>query len=231
MTRNTASNAFITWPRLRSFRRNCTGRVAGGHPDDGRRRNGPSDTHEHVSADGYIAEPDGALWPDFGWPPVVQGRLNGIYRAAGLVLYGRGIYEAVVPWWSAVARGEAPADTDVGEEGEEFARLLASLPKAVVSTTMPEPDDGTRVIRDRVLGQVTELVDAEAKDVILLAGGRLTGELLMAGQLKEIVLIVGTVLIGAGRPLLEGVAAQVPLDLVEAEAFPPTTSWLRYRVC
>jgi dihydrofolate reductase len=184
----------------------------------------------HVSADGYIAQPDKGLWPDFGWPPVVQGRLNDVYREAGLVLYGRGIYDAVVPWWSAVARRERPSGVQVGEEGEEFAKLLAALPKAVVSSTMPEPDDGTRVIRDDVMRQIAELVEAQAKDVVLLAGGRLTGELLAARLLKEIVLIVGTVLIGAGRPLLEGIAAQVPLELLEAEAFPPTTSWLRYRV-
>jgi dihydrofolate reductase len=184
----------------------------------------------HVSADGYIAQPDKSLWPGFGWPPVVQGRLNEVYRQAGLVVYGRGIYEAVVPWWSAVARGEGPPDVDVGREGEEFAKLLAALPKAVVSTTMPEPGDGTRVIREDVLRQITELVEGEAKDVVLLAGGRLTGEVLTAGLLKEIVLIVGTLLIGAGRPMLEGVAGQVPLELVEAEPFPPTTSWLRYRV-
>jgi dihydrofolate reductase len=184
----------------------------------------------HVSADGYIAQPDKGLWPDFGWPPVVQGRLNEAYREAGLVIYGRGIYEAVVPWWSAVARGEAPSGVEVGEEGEEFAQLLVQLPKAVVSTTMPEAEDGTLVIRDVVMDQVTELVNAEAKNVIRLAGGRLTGELLRAGLLKEIVLIVGTVLLGAGRPLLEDVGAPVPLTLVEAEAFPPTTTWLRYRV-
>ena len=184
----------------------------------------------HVSADGYIAQPDGGLWPDFGWPPVVQGRLNEVYQGAGLVLYGRGIYEAVVPWWSAVARGGAPSGVEVGKEGEQFARLLAALPKAVVSSIMPEPGDGTRVIRDDVVRQVTELVDAEAKDVILLAGGRLTSELLAAGLVQDIVLIVGTVLIGAGRPLLEDLAGQVPLTLVEAVAFPPTTSWLRYRV-
>ena len=145
----------------------------------------------HVSADGYIAQPDKGLWPDFGWPPVVQGRLNDVYREAGSVLYGRGIYEAVVPWWSAVARGATPSDVDVGQEGEEFAQLLAALPKAVVSSTMPEPGDGTRVIRNEVMRQITELVQAEAKDVVLLAGGRLTGELLTTGLLKEIVLIVG----------------------------------------
>jgi dihydrofolate reductase len=184
----------------------------------------------HVSADGYIAQPDKSLWPGFGWPPAVQARLNEVYRQAGLVVYGRGIYEAVVPWWSAVARGEGPPDVEVGWEGEEFAKLLAALPKAVVSTTMPEPGDGTRVIREDVLRQITELVEGDAKDVVLLAGGRLTGEVLTAGLLKEIVLIVGTLLIGAGRPMLEGVAGQVPLELVEAEPFPPTTSWLRYRV-
>jgi hypothetical protein len=91
----------------------------------------------HVSADGYIARPDKGpdkgLWPGFGWPPAVQGRLNGIYREAGVVVYGRGIYEAVVPWWLAVASGEPPDGTDVGPEGEEFAGLLADLPKVVVS--------------------------------------------------------------------------------------------------
>ena len=49
-------------------------------------------------------------------------------------------------------------------------------------------------------------------------------------MLTEIVLIVGTVLLGTGRPLLEGLDAQTELELVEAEAYAPTTSWLRYRV-
>jgi dihydrofolate reductase len=184
----------------------------------------------HVSADGFIAQPDKGLWPGFGWPPAVQGRLNGIYREAGLVLYGRGTYDAVVPWWTAVARGESSPEAQVGKEGEEFAQLLAAMPKAVVSSEMPEPDDGTRVIRDDVMRRIAELVDAEAKDVILLAGGRLAGGLLSARLLKEIVLIVGAVVIGTGRPLLEGIAAQLPLELLEAKAFPPTTTWLRYRV-
>jgi dihydrofolate reductase len=184
----------------------------------------------HVSADGYIATPEGELWPGFGWPPVVQGRLNQVYRGAGLVVYGRGIYEAVVPWWSAVARGEAAVGTDVGAEGEEFARTLAELPKVVVSTSMPAPDHGVRVIREDAVRQVTELVDAETRNVLLLAGGRLAGDLLSAGVLQEIILIVGTVLLGAGRPLLDKLDAQAELELVEAEGYPPTTTWLRYQV-
>jgi hypothetical protein len=47
---------------------------------------------------------------------------------------------------------------------------------------------------------------------------------------NENVLIVGTMLIGGGRSMLEGVTGHVPSELVEAEPFPPTTSWLRYRV-
>jgi dihydrofolate reductase len=184
----------------------------------------------HVSADGYIATPDRGLWTGFGWPPVVQGRLNELYREAGLVVYGRGIYEAVVPWWLAVARGESPDEADVGAEGQEFARMLADLPKAVVSSTMAELDDGTRVIRDDAVHQIIDLLTAEARDVLLLAGGRLAGDLLRAGLVKEIVLVVGSVLVGAGRPLLEGLDALAELELIEAEAYPPTTTWLRYRV-
>jgi dihydrofolate reductase len=184
----------------------------------------------HVSADGYIATTDGGLWTGFGWPPVVQGRLNELYREAGLVVYGRGIYETVVPWWLAVARGESPDEADVGAEGREFARMLADLPKVVVSSTMAEPDDGTRVIRDDAVHQIIDLLAAEARDVMLLAGGRLAGDLLRAGLVKEIVLVVGSVLVGAGRPLLEGLDALAELELIEAEAYPPTTTWLRYRV-
>ena len=51
-----------------------------------------------------------------------------------------------------------------------------------------------------------------------------------AGLLTEIVLIVGTVLLGTGRPLLEGVDGQTELELTETEAYAPTTGWLRYRV-
>ena len=134
----------------------------------------------HVSADGYIATADKSLWPGFGWPPVVQHRLNGVYRGAGLVVYGRGIYEAVVPWWSAVARGEPPDGADVGAEGEEFARMLAELPKVVVSSALPEPGDGLQVIREDAVQRIAELIEAEARDVVLLAGGRLVGDLLRA---------------------------------------------------
>ena len=184
----------------------------------------------HVSADGYIARADKGLWPGFGWPAAVQGRLNGVYRDAGLVVYGRGIYEAVVPWWSAVAMGRSPDGTDVGAEGEEFARMLAGLPKIVVSSSLGEPDAGVQVIRDHAVQQIAQMVEAEHRDVILLAGGRLAGDLLRAGLLTEIVLIVGTVLLGTGRPLLEGVDGQTELELIETEAYAPTTSWLRYRV-
>ncbi len=103
----------------------------------------------HVSADGYIARTDRSSWPGFGWPPAVQGRLNDVYREAGVVVCGRGIYEAVVPWWLAVAGGEPPDGTD---------------------------------------------------------------------------------LIGSGRPLLEGFDARKGLELIEVVAYPPTTSWVRYRV-
>jgi len=108
--------------------------------------------------------------------------------------------------------------------------MLAELPKFVVSGSRPDPDDGVQVIRENAVHQVAELVGAETRDVVLLAGGRLVGDLLRAGLLTEIVLIVGTVLIGAGRPLLEGLDAQTELELLEAQAYPPTTTWLHYRL-
>jgi hypothetical protein len=55
----------------------------------------------HVSADGYIARTDRSLWPEFGWPPAVQGRLNDVYREAGVVVWlNAGVPSTQVAEWA-----------------------------------------------------------------------------------------------------------------------------------
>jgi len=100
----------------------------------------------------------------------------------------------------------------------------------VVSETLPESGEGTTVIRTDAVNQIRHLVKEAHGDVVLLAGGRLVTELVEVGVLKDIVLIVGTVFLGAGLPLLHEMTGFATSTLTNAKSYPPSTTWLRYRL-
>src|SRR5688572_17264910 len=156
----------------------------------------------HTTADGLVATEDSKLWPSFGWPEEAQAMLNDVYRQASAVIYGRKIYEMVVPFWTKIHREGLPEGSPMGPVDEEFSHIMAPLPKYVVSRQLKPDDKNTQVIRDNVVERVREITTAAKGSVLLLAGGALAGELAAAGVLKEIFLMVGPIMLGRGRPLL-----------------------------
>lgn len=184
----------------------------------------------HVTADGYMADRDGGMWPGFGWPDDVHAALTDLYRTVGAVVYGRGTYETVVPFWTGVAEGEMPTDLELGEIHREFAAIMRPIPKYVVSTTVDTTVGGTEIIREKPADRVAELVAGTDSNVLLLAGPRLTGELVSRGLVDELLLIVGPVLLGEGRRLVEGLGVPVDLRLLDARGYEHDTVVLRYAV-
>ena len=68
-----------------------------------------------TTLDGRIAHADGSFWEPFAWGEPEQGYLNHYFRAADTWAMSRVLYDAVVPFWDAVAMGRPPADA--GELG------------------------------------------------------------------------------------------------------------------
>ena len=64
----------------------------------------------------------------------------------------------------------------------------------------------------------------------LMGGGELVGQFRDAGLLDEIIVQVGSVTLGAGRPLLPRRIAFPPLALTSARAIGPGFAELRYNV-
>jgi dihydrofolate reductase len=178
----------------------------------------------HTTADGYVATEDGQMWPAFGWPPEAQAHLTDLYREAAAVIYGRRIHEMVVPFWNGIAEDGIPEDSPLGETDLEFARVMAPMPKYVISRNYDPADAETTTISTE---DVAGIVDAAGGPVLLLAGGTLAGEL--AGVLDEIFLLVGPIVLGRGRPLLD-VAEPIPTRLLTAYAIPPSCTVMRYAV-
>lgn len=185
----------------------------------------------HTSADGYVARSNGSLWDGFGWPAPVQARLTEIYKTASTVVYGPRLFQAVVPFWTAVHEDPDSADArDVGPEGREFAAVLATLPKIVFGAAPTQAHaDLIRFTDEPVPTVLEQLKSAQRAPVLLLAGPKLLATAFDAGLVDELLLIVGTVVLGSGMPLLGELQEPIQLRLQDAQPFPPSTSLISYR--
>ena len=175
-----------------------------------------------VSLDGYVAGPGGdisRLPMDGSFDALNLERL----RAAGTLLLGATTYRGMVAYWPAVAEDPtvSPAvqlDPSVAELHRETARRNAELPKVVVSDSLTSADTGpwadttTIVRRADAHAAVAALREEAGGDVLVFGSRTLWGDLLPAGLVDELFLLVGPALLGAGlRAFPDGVPAHLRL--------------------
>ncbi|ABY22834.1 conserved hypothetical protein [Renibacterium salmoninarum ATCC 33209] len=183
----------------------------------------------HTSADGFVATGDGKMWPTFGWPAEAQSLVNELYADVEAAIYGRGIYQTVIPFWTDVAINGVPHGAPLGEFDLDFARLLLPVRKYVVSRTYEPQEPDTTAIRANIATEVERIKAGTSGAVVLLAGGAITAELLKAKLIDEILLLTGPVLLGSGRPLAD-LSEPIPLSLLSVDTFAPKCVVSRYRI-
>ncbi|MGR7023377.1 dihydrofolate reductase family protein [Geodermatophilus sp. URMC 62] len=176
-----------------------------------------------VSLDGYVAGPGG----DISRLPV-DGSFDALnlqrLRAAGTLLLGATTYRQMVAWWPAVAADPSvsPAvqlDPSAAGLHRETARRNAELPKVVVSDSPTPADAGpwadtTTIVRraDAHAAVAALREQAGGGDVLVFGSRTLWGDLLAAGLVDELFLLVGPALLGAGlRAFPDGVPADLRL--------------------
>ena len=77
------------------------------------------------------------------------------------MIFGRGVYQTVVPFWTRVAMEGLPEGMPFAEPDLEFARIMAPLPKYVVSRSFEPSEPGVTVIRNEIVGRVRSIKEAE----------------------------------------------------------------------
>ena len=73
-------------------------------------------------------------------------------------------------------------------------------------------------------------IAAQGKNVWLVGGGELVGQFYDAGLLDEVIVAVGSVTLGSGKPLLPRRITFPPLRLISVQQFGPSLAELRYEV-
>jgi dihydrofolate reductase len=167
-----------------------------------------------ISVDGYYSGPgDNVMALPFD--PAFDDYNAERLRAAGTLLLGRKSFDGFKDYWPPVAD-----DPNVREVEREISRLNGAIPKVVISDTLTQDrtapwTDTTIVPRADAHEYVAAMKREQGKDILVFGSHTMWNDLLAAGLVDELHLMVGPSLLGAGIPLFEG-HPEVPLRLLDA---------------
>src|SRR5438309_7860806 len=150
---------------------------------------------------------------------------TGLLREADLLVYGRKTYELMVPFWPDVAKTQS-----MTKALNEFAQVFDSINRVVFSRSLDSVEDkNTRIVRTNLRDEILKLKQEKGKN-ILTGGVSLPSQLIELGLVDEYLFVVGPVIAGEGRRLLDGVSLQerLQLKLVDSRVFKSGCVALRY---
>ncbi len=175
----------------------------------------------NLTVDGYVAAPG----DDIGWSEPSDELFEwwlAEEQAVGLLLYGRGLWEAMSSYWPT---GDQQADATPAQI--DFARNWRDTPKVVFSSTLEEVDWNTRLFSGDAVEEITRL-KAEDGEPMRVGGATLAAAAMRAGLVDEYTVVTHPVLVGGGTPFFTALEGWVDLSLVETRTFPGGVVLTRY---
>jgi dihydrofolate reductase len=133
-----------------------------------------------------------------------------------LFVYGRKTYQLMVPFWPEVAKNQS-----MTKASNEFAKAFDSMNKIVFSRTLDSAEDkNTRIVRTNLRDEILKLKQEPGKN-ILTGGVSIPSQLIELGLVDEYHFVIGPIVAGEGRRLLDNVSLQerLQLKLVESKIF------------
>jgi dihydrofolate reductase len=148
-----------------------------------------------------------------------------LMREVDLLVFGRITYQLMVPFWPEVAKSQS-----MTKASNEFARTFDSINRIVVSRSLDSAEDeNTRIVRTNLRDEILRLKQEQGKH-ILVGGVSVPSQLIELGLIDEYRFVVGPIVAGEGRRLLEGVSLpeRLQVKLVDTKIFESGCVALRY---
>ena len=144
----------------------------------------------------------------------------------GLIVYGRKMYELMVPYWPDVAKSKTGTPDDVA-----FAEAMNPIPKIVLSRTLKKADENTRVVPDNPESLIRELKQQPGKKIAFSSASLLPG-MLAQGLIDELYLVIHPTLIGDNKRLFENflVPEKLNFQLEHTQVFKSGAIALHYKL-
>jgi|SRR5579884_3789416 len=164
-----------------------------------------------ISADGYIARPDGGVeWLNRPMPKGAYG-MGVFMRSVDTILMGRRTYDFAVKMGG------------LEKYGKFKYYAFSSHPPA-------DPFPGFEFVTEPIPEFVAELRARKGKNIWMMGGGSIIASFLDAGAIDEFSIHVIPVMIGEGIPLVAPRHRDIALDLITTHCFPDGVVHLNYRV-
>ena len=179
-----------------------------------------------MSLDGYMADSAGQIdWVKMDGEIAVF--IAELWKGAAGTIYGRKTYQLMDPFWPDVLKQPEKWPGWI----VDYAKWVDEAVKVVVTTTLTSIAwRNTRIIADHVAERVAAVKKEVKGDLLLLGSGQLTGTLLGAGLIDEVVVTVSPVLLGKGLPYFSGFQDKIWLERIDQRQFSNGKAALRYRV-
>lgn len=125
-------------------------------------------------------------------------------RAADTLLLGRRSFEGFRSYWPSVAD-----DPEAPPVEREISRLNNAIDKVVVSDSLTDADlapwTNTRIVRRAdAHAAIARLKDGRGREILMFGSHVLWNDLLKAGLVDELHLMVGAAFLGDGIPVFDG---------------------------
>jgi dihydrofolate reductase len=163
-----------------------------------------------ISLDGVVEAPDQWHFPYFNEEMGVA--VDATLGAADTVLFGRKTYDSFAGAW--------PEREAAGGEDAGFAKTLGDVRKVVVSNHELEFSwRNSEQLEGDLVDAVTALKNEPGDNIALSGSVSVVRQLLAAGLLDELHLLVHPIAVRKGMRLFDEGEAPVPLRLISAETF------------
>lgn len=124
-----------------------------------------------------------------------------------LLFFGRVMYQLMFPYWSDVVKNQSGTAHE-----KRFAEKITSIDKVVVSRSLDNVVENTRIVRSNPAEELRKLKQQPGKKISVDSVSMLP-ELINAGLIDEFHLVVHPVMVGKGRRLLDDGSLHEKLDL------------------
>jgi dihydrofolate reductase len=174
-----------------------------------------------TSLDGYVADEDGKF--DWAAPDEEVHRfVNDLERPVGTYLYGRGMYDVMVPW-------ETPHTfADESPVTQDYAEIWQAADKIVYSRTLEKAASArTQIERDFDPEAIAQMKASAGRD-ITVGGPHLAAQAIKAGLVDELHLFLTPIVVGGGKQSLPD-DVRLKLELLDERRFGNGVVHLHYR--
>jgi dihydrofolate reductase len=174
-----------------------------------------------VSLDGFIAGPDGGI--EWSAPDAeLHGFFNQQAGETAVELYGRRLYETMVPWET---RDQDPSAAEIERE---FSEIWRDTEKIVFSTTLGGVEGTNIRLADADPAEQLARVREGSGGDVAVGGAGLASTFIRLGLVDEFRPFVHPIVVGGGTPFIPALEAPLGLTLLETRTFGSGVVYLRY---